>query len=74
MVGGVAVFGTDNAMDTTMTSAGKSKSDDDEDEVEVLRLAVVGVLRLEMHAANGSIDAELRMMMEEFGGFVIPGF
>ena len=51
MVGGVAVFGTDNAMDTLMTSAGKSSSDDDGDGVEVVGLPVVGVLRLELEGA-----------------------
>ena len=51
MVAGVAVFGTDNAMDTTMTSAGKSSSDDDGDGVEVVGLPVVGVLRLELKGA-----------------------
>ena len=51
------MFGTDNAMDTTMTSARKSSSVDDEDEIEVVGLSVVGVLRLELEVAMvGSLE------------------
>ena len=45
------MFRTDNAIDMTMTSAGKSASDDDESGMKVVRVQVVGVLRLEMEEA-----------------------
>ena len=50
MVGGVAVFRTDNAMDMTMSS------DDDEDEMQEAGLPVVVVIKSEVEVARGCID------------------
>ena len=68
------MFRTDNAMGMTLTAAGQSASDDDEDEIEDAGLPVVVVLKLEVEVASDPIDGGKEMLIENIGGFIIPGF